>query len=186
MTKLVLFNKPYGVVSQFSSSPPHLTLKDFIPISGVYPAGRLDHDSEGLMILTDNGQIQAQITEPSAVKYKTYWVQVEGQATLEHLLQLRVGVNLGEYISTPALAEIIAPPNLWQRDPPIRMRQKIPTSWLEISICEGKNRQIRKMTAKIGLPTLRLVRVAIGNIKLGDLALGKFTLISFSEFKRLW
>lgn len=182
MTRIILFNKPCGVISQFSPSDPYQTLKDFIQITNVYPAGRLDTDSEGLMILTDNGQIQSKITEPKHNKSKTYLVQVEGLAEESQIEQLRNGIKIDDYFTKPAKVEIVADPDLWERVPPIRFRKNKPTSWLSISISEGKNRQVRRMTAKVGLPTLRLVRIAIGGIQLGDLALGEYKEISQEEF----
>lgn len=183
MTKIILFNKPYGVISQFSPNPPHPTLKEFIPIPGVYPAGRLDTDSEGLMILTNNGSLQAKITDPKFKKYKTYWAQVEGIVHEKQLEQLRQGVDLDDFITAPATAQQLAEPNgLWERNPPIRFRKTVPTSWLEISICEGKNRQVRRMTAKVGLPTLRLIRVAIGGIPLDGLLPGEWREMGYLDF----
>ncbi|MDD3266417.1 MAG: rRNA large subunit pseudouridine synthase E [Burkholderiales bacterium] len=185
MTKVIIFNKPYGVISQFSPSHPHKTLKDFISIPDVYPAGRLDTDSEGLLILTNDGALQAKISDPKHKKYKTYWVQVEGKPTEEQLNMLRVGVDLGEFTTLPAkIIQIAEPADLWERIPPIRDRKNIPTSWIELSICEGKNRQVRKMTAKVGLPTLRLIRVAIGGIRLNDLQLklGSWVEMGYIEF----
>lgn len=183
MSKIILFNKPYGVICQFSPNPPHPTLKEYISLAGVYSAGRLDTDSEGLLILTDDGELQALISEPKYKKFKTYWVQVEGVPSEEQLEQLRSGVDLGDFVSAKAKAKLIdEPQNLWERMPPIRVRKNLPTSWLELSICEGKNRQVRRMTAKVGLPTLRLVRVAIGGIKLDDLKPGQWQEISYSAF----
>lgn len=182
MTKIILFNKPYGVISQFSPNPPHKTLKDFINIADVYPAGRLDTDSEGLMILTDNGKLQSKITEPKYKKNKTYWVQVEGVATSEHIVLLSNGIDLGDFVTSHAHAKIIDEPQLWERIPPVRFRKTVPTLWIEISINEGKNRQVRRMTAKVGLPTLRLVRIAIGGIKLASLGLGEYRVIDEKEF----
>jgi 23S rRNA pseudouridine2457 synthase len=183
MSKIILLNKPYGVICQFSPNPPHPTLKEYIQLAGVYPAGRLDTDSEGLLILTNDGKLQALISEPKYKKYKTYWVQVEGIPSEEQLAQLRAGVDLGDFISAPARVGLIAEPqNLWERTPPIRERKNIPTSWLELAICEGKNRQVRRMTARVGLPTLRLIRAAIGGIKLADLTPGKWREISSAEF----
>lgn len=182
MTKVVIFNKPYGVISQFSPNPPHQTLKDYIPIGDVYPAGRLDTDSEGLMILTNNGKLQAQISDPKYKKSKTYWVQVEGIPSDEQLIQLQNGVDLGDFKTSKANVTRINEPKLWERNPPIRERKLIPTSWLELTICEGKNRQVRRMTAKVGLPTLRLVRVAMGGIRLDDLALGTYREMGYLEF----
>ena len=182
MTKIILFNKPCGVISQFSTSPPHQSLKDYIPVTGVYPAGRLDTDSEGLMILTDNGKLQAQISEPRYNKTKTYWVQVDGLVNDLQIQQLSSGVAIDNYISKPALVSIIEEPVLWDRIPPIRCRKNIPTTWLSIAISEGKNRQIRRMTARVGLPTLRLVRVAIGGVTLSGLPSGQYLEITQQQF----
>lgn len=182
MTKVIIFNKPHGVICQFSPNPPHKTLKEFIDILNVYPAGRLDTDSEGLLILTDDGKLQSLISEPKYGKYKTYWVQVEGEASDEQLEWLRNGVNLGDFISAKAIVKKIDEPELWERNPPVRFRKNIPTSWLEISICEGKNRQVRRMTAKVGLPTLRLVRVAIGGVRLDGLIIGQWREINSQNF----
>lgn len=182
MTKIIIFNKPYGVISQFSPNPPYQTLKDYIPVRDVYPAGRLDTDSEGLMILTNNGKLQAQISDPKYRKNKTYWVQVEGNPSAEQLEQLCNGVDLGDFKTGKAVVNKIDEPQLWKRNPPIRERKSIPTSWLELTICEGKNRQVRRMTAKVGLPTLRLVRVAIGGIRLENLALGEYREMGYLEF----
>ena len=170
---LIQFNKPYGVICQFSPSGNKPTLKDFMVLPNVYPAGRLDTDSEGLLLLTDDGQLQARIADPRHKLPKTYWVEVEGAPTEADLQPLREGVDLGDFVTRPATARMMpAPVALWPRVPPVRFRQAIPTSWLSITISEGKNRQVRRMTAKIGLPTLRLVRVAIGGWSLGDLASG--------------
>lgn len=172
---LILFNKPYGVVCQFSSDGMHPTLKDFLAIPGIYPAGRLDTDSEGLLILTDDGALQHKISHPRHKQPKTYWAQVEGVATPQALERLRNGVDLGDFVTRPAKAKIIPePPGLWPRTPPIRFRKEIPTSWLELTIQEGKNRQIRRMTAKVGLPTLRLIRYRIGEWSLEELAPGEW------------
>ncbi|BCB26338.1 pseudouridine synthase [Sulfurimicrobium lacus] len=170
---LILFNKPYGVICQFSSDGMHPTLKDYVQIPGVYPAGRLDTDSEGLLILTDDGALQHKISHPRHKQAKTYWVQVEGNPTPEALAQLRRGVNLGDFVSQPAKAKIIPePPGLWPRNPPVRFRKEIPTSWIELIIREGKNRQVRRMTAKVGFPTLRLIRSRIGEWSVEGLAPG--------------
>jgi len=170
---LILFNKPYGVISQFSGDGMHPTLKDYVQIPGIYPAGRLDTDSEGLLILTDDGALQHKISHPRHKQAKTYWVQVEGNPTLEALEQLRRGVNLGDFITQPATANLIPePPGLWPRNPPVRFRKAIPTSWIELIIREGKNRQVRRMTAKVGFPTLRLIRYRIGDWSLDGLVPG--------------
>ncbi len=169
----MLLNKPHGVICQFTAQGGHRTLKEFVPVPGVYPAGRLDTDSEGLLALTDDGKLQAAIADPRHKLEKTYWVQVEGVPDSRALEQLRSGVPLGDGTTLPAEARILDPlPALWERDPPIRLRKAIPTSWIELRLREGRNRQVRRMTAAVGLPTLRLVRVAIGPWALGDLAPG--------------
>ncbi len=172
---LILFNKPFNVVCQFSPHEQHSTLKDFIPVLNVYAAGRLDTDSEGLLILTDDGVLQHKISDPKYKEMKTYWAQVEGAATDADLQTLRNGLDLGDFVTKPAAARLIAEPaNLWPRNPPIRERKNIPTTWIEIKISEGKNRQIRRMTAKIGFPTLRLIRYAIGNYTIDNLDNGSY------------
>jgi 23S rRNA pseudouridine2457 synthase len=172
---LIALNKPFGVISKFSPEPGKRTLADFIPIRNVYPAGRLDTDSEGLLLLTDDGVLQARIANPRHKLAKTYWAQVEGLPTDEALAVLRAGVDLGDFVTRPAGARRIEePPGLWPRDPPIRRRAKIPTAWLELTLREGKNRQVRRMTARVGFPTLRLVRARIGNLDLGGLAPGEW------------
>jgi len=172
---LIALNKPFGVISKFSPEPNKRTLADYVPIQGVYPAGRLDTDSEGLLLLTDDGALQARIANPRHKLAKTYWAQVEGLPTEEAIAALRAGVDLGDFVTKPAGARRIEePPGLWPRDPPIRHRAKIPTAWLELTLREGKNRQVRRMTARVGFPTLRLVRAAIGNVGVTGLAPGEW------------
>jgi 23S rRNA pseudouridine2457 synthase len=172
---LLAFNKPFGVISKFSPESERRTLADFIAIPHVYPAGRLDTDSEGLLLLTDDGALQARIADPYHKLEKTYWAQVEGIPTADALATLRNGVDLGEFVTKPASARSIdEPKDLWPRDPPIRYRAKIPTAWIELTLREGKNRQVRRMTARVGFPTLRLVRAAIGKVTLGELAPGEW------------
>ena len=175
MSRLILLNKPYGFLSQFTPEGRWRGLADLIEIPGVYVAGRLDADSEGLLLLTDDGPLQARIADPRYKLSKTYWVQVEGEPTESALEALRVGVRYADFTTRAArvrrlTAEEVA--ELWPRDPPIRFRKAIPTAWIEIIISEGKNRQVRRMTAHVGLPTLRLIRVAIGTATLDGLASG--------------
>ena len=175
MSTIVLLNKPYGVLSQFTPEGRWRALDEFIPLKGVYVAGRLDADSEGLLILTGDGKLQARIADPKHKLEKTYWVQVEGVPDEVALEKLRAGITLSDFSALPAKVRLIdEPAGLWQRDPPIRYRAAIPTSWLEIRIREGKNRQVRRMTAAIGYPTLRLIRAAIGAATLEGLALGQW------------
>lgn len=174
MARLIAFNKPYGVLSQFTGGGPGETLADFVKVPGVYPAGRLDKDSEGLLLLTDNGQLQAQISSPKYNKEKTYLVQVEGVPSDEVLAQLRKGVVLNDGPTRPAKARRIDPPDLWPRDPPVRFRKSVPDSWIELVITEGRNRQVRRMTAAVGLPTLRLVRWRIGDWTLDGVPPGEW------------
>ena len=175
MSTIVLLNKPYGVLSQFTPEGRWRALDEFIPLKGVYVAGRLDADSEGLLILTGDGKLQARIADPKHKLEKTYWVQVEGEPDEVALEKLRAGITLSDFSALPAKVRLIdEPADLWQRDPPIRYRAAIPTSWLEIRIREGKNRQVRRMTAAIGYPTLRLIRAAIGAATLEGLALGQW------------
>jgi 23S rRNA pseudouridine2457 synthase len=173
---LIAFNKPYGVLCQFTdnSTPPRRTLAEFGLPSGVYAAGRLDFDSEGLLLLTDDGTLAHRLTDPRHKQPKTYWVQVEGDPSDEHLATLRSGVELNDGLTRPAHARRIEPPALWPRDPPVRFRKSVPDAWLELTISEGRNRQVRRMTAAVALPTLRLVRVAVGPYRIRDLALGRW------------
>ena len=177
MSQIMLFNKPFSVLSQFTSEPPHRTLVEYITRKGFNAAGRLDKDSEGLLILTNDGKLQQKISNPKYGKFKTYLVQVEGELSEGALDALRQGVNLKDGLSKPAEARRVAEPLIWDRDPPIRERQKIPTSWLELSISEGRNRQVRRMTAATGFPTLRLIRIKIDQWELGDLQPGESKII---------
>jgi 23S rRNA pseudouridine2457 synthase len=174
VSRVVLFNKPYGVLCQFTGNGTRRTLADFLPMPDVYPAGRLDADSEGLVVLTADGALQARIADPRFKLPKLYWAQVEGEPAEAQLGQLRQGVTIGAWLTRPARVQRIGEPALWARDPPIRVRREIPTAWLAIEIAEGKNRQVRRMTAAVGLPTLRLVRVRVGPWALGDLAPGSW------------
>lgn len=168
---LIAFNKPFGVVCKFRPEPDRRTLADYIDLANVYPAGRLDTDSEGLLLLTDDGALQARIANPRFKLAKVYWAQVEGAPTEGALSQLRNGVDLGDFKTEPAGARLIdEPDNLWSREPPIRWRARIPTAWLELTLREGKNRQVRRMTARVGFPTLRLVRASMGEVSVHDLA----------------
>ena len=173
---LIAFNKPYGVLCQFTdrSTPPRRTLAEFGLPPDVYAAGRLDHDSEGLLLLTDDGALAHRLTDPRHKQPKTYWVQVEGEPSDAQLDALRGGVVLNDGPTRPAKAQRLDSPTLWPRDPPVRFRKTVPDAWLEIVIGEGRNRQVRRMTAAVGLPTLRLVRVAIGPHRLGTLASGQW------------
>lgn len=172
---LIAFNKPFGVLCKFSPEPGRPTLADYLQMPNVYPAGRLDTDSEGLLLLTDDGPLQARIADPNHKLAKVYWAQVEGEPTEAALRMLREGVDLGEFVTRPAGARLIEQPaDLWPRDPPIRYRAKIPTAWIELTLREGKNRQVRRMTAKSGFPTLRLVRAAIGRVSVSGMMLGEW------------
>ena len=171
---LIVFNKPFNVLSQFTDKEGRRTLAEFIPVPRVRPAGRLDYDSEGLLLLTDDGALRARIAEPKHKLPKTYWVQVEGTPTTDALEQLRNGVMLNDGRTRPADVRPIPEPELWPRDPPIRMRRNIPTAWIELILTEGRNRQVRRMTAAVGFPTLRLVRVAVGPYRLDGLEPGEW------------
>ena len=181
MAELILFNKPFQVLSQFTderqptSKPSRATLADWISQPAIYPAGRLDYDSEGLLLLTSDGQLQHRIASPQGKMEKTYWVQVEGLITPQALRQQEQGVQLKDGITRPALARAMDEPAVWLRNPPVRFRQNIPTSWLELTICEGRNRQVRRMTAALGFPTLRLIRYRIGDWSLGSLEPGQYS-----------
>ncbi|MBL0028301.1 MAG: pseudouridine synthase [Rhodanobacteraceae bacterium] len=175
---IVLFNKPYDVLCQFTDGQGRRVLGDFINVPGVYPAGRLDRDSEGLLVLTDDGALAHRLTDPRHAHRKTYRVQVEGDPRDEQLDALRRGVQLNDGPTRPAeVRRIDAPPGLWPRDPPIRVRQSVPDAWIELTISEGRNRQVRRMTAAVGLPTLRLIRVASGDYTLDDLQPGACRII---------
>ena len=175
----ILFNKPYGVLSQFTPEAGHQALNEFGLPLGVYAAGRLDHDSEGALLLSDNGKLIKKLLDPKFEHPRTYLAQVDGQITPEAMHQLEKGVNIKGYHTKPCKAEIVSEPeNLWERIPPIRYRANIPTSWVRLTLIEGKNRQVRHMTAAVGFPTLRLIRVQIGNIALGDLQPGKWRVVN--------
>jgi 23S rRNA pseudouridine2457 synthase len=174
MSRIILFNKPYGVLCQFRAVPARQTLKDYIGAPDVYPAGRLDADSEGLVVLTDDGALQHRISDPRHKLPKTYWAQVEGVPTRDALAYLQKGVDLGDFVTLPVTATMAPAPDwLWPREPPIRERKRIPASWLELTLLEGKNRQVRRMTAAVGFPTLRLIRFGVGAWNLAGLAPGQ-------------
>jgi 23S rRNA pseudouridine2457 synthase len=177
LARLILFNKPFGVLCQFTDErigPPRPTLADYISVPGVYPAGRLDADSEGLLVLTDDGRLQARIADPRFKLAKTYLAQVEGEPDEGSLDKLRAGVRLKDGMTLPADTEAIPDPQLWPRDPPIRVRKSVPDSWLRLTIREGRNRQVRRMTAAIGFPTLRLVRWSVGEWSVDGLGPGEW------------
>lgn len=185
MPKLVLFNKPCGALSQFTDAGGRPTLADYLPVPGVYVAGRLDRDSEGLLVLTDDGALQARISHPRHKQPKTYWAQVEGVPAETDLAPLRRGVELSDGRTLPAdVRRIAEPAQLWPRDPPIRYRATIPTAWLEITLREGRNRQVRRMTAAVGYPTLRLIRYRIGVWTLDGLAPGQWRELGANSFYR--
>jgi len=176
---IILFNKPFDVLCQFTDEHGRKTLADFIKQKNVYAAGRLDRDSEGLVVLTDDGKLQHKITDPKNKEYKTYWVQVEGEITDKAIQQLKTGITLKDGLTKPASAKKIPQPRgLWPRVPPIRERKHIPTSWIELSITEGRNRQVRRMTAATGFPTLRLIRYSIGEWTIDGIANGDYRVVS--------
>jgi 23S rRNA pseudouridine2457 synthase len=181
MNQIILFNKPFNVLCQFTDTEGRRTLGDFIKIPRAYAAGRLDYDSEGLVVLTDNGNLQHRISDPKNKMPKTYLVQVEGIPAKEKLMQLEKGIMLKDGMTEPAQVEIIKEPDLWPRNPPIRFRKRIPTSWIKLTIAEGRNRQVRRMTAAIGHPTLRLVRWSVGQWTVESLKPGEWKSIPVSN-----
>ncbi|MFK0734640.1 MAG: rRNA large subunit pseudouridine synthase E [Gloeotrichia echinulata GP01] len=185
--RYIIFYKPYGVLSQFTQdTPTQITLKDYIQVPDVYPVGRLDWDSEGLMLLTNNGKLQHRLSDPRFGHKRTYWVQVERIPDEDAIKKLQIGVQIQDYCTRPAEVRLLsAEPALPERNPPIRFRKNVPTAWLEMTLTEGKNRQVRRMTASVGFPTLRLVRVSIAHLKLDDLQLGEWRDLTPSEVKFL-
>ena len=182
----VLLNKPFQVLSQFTSeSPGCRTLAEFVSIPEIYPVGRLDFDSEGLLLLTDDGKLQHRLSDSRFAHPRTYWVQVEGQVTPAALERLRGGFQIRDYRTRPCRSRLLAEPKLWTRDPPVRYRKNIPTSWIEITLTEGRNRQVRHMTAAVGFPTLRLVRVALGPLRIDELAPGERRFLTAEEVTSL-
>ncbi len=179
MSRLILFNKPYGIICQFTAKAGHQSLKDFISLPGFYPAGRLDANSEGLVLLTDDGRLQNRISDPKYKLSKTYWVQVEGVPNEMVLKKIRQGIVLKEFKTQPAQADLMDEPNiLWSRSPPIRFRKNVPTTWMVLILSEGKNRQVRRMTAAVSFPTLRLIRYAIGKYPLRGIAPGEWRMLN--------
>ncbi len=179
MPKIILFNKPYNVLTQFRAEGERQTLADFINDPSLRVAGRLDRDSEGLLLLTNDGVVNARLTQPKQKQFKTYWVQVDGEPTEETIATLKRGVMLNDGITLPAKIQRMEMPEIWPRTPPVRFRAQIPTSWLEIQICEGRNRQVRRMTAAVGHPTLRLIRAQIGPYRLDDIAPGEWRAVDY-------
>lgn len=177
MSKLIIFNKPFHVLSQFTDETGRKTLSDFINIQKVYPAGRLDFDSEGLLLLTDDGKLQSLISHPKYKLTKTYWVQVEGIADQQHCEKLLDGIELKDGLACAINCKTIIQPDVWDRNPPIRVRKTIADSWIELSISEGRNRQVRRMTAAVGLPTLRLIRAKIGKVSIKDVSIGEHKVV---------
>jgi 23S rRNA pseudouridine2457 synthase len=184
--RYILLNKPYEVLTQFTDEHGRATLKDFVPVPGIYPVGRLDFDSEGLLLLTDDKALQHRLSDPKFKVPKTYWAQVEGAVSEEALEKLRRGVKIKEGLTAPARAEILPDPvEVWERSTPIRFRASIPTSWLQITISQGMNRQVRKMCAAVGLPCLRLIRASIDELHLGGLAPGEWRELTLEESRKL-
>jgi 23S rRNA pseudouridine2457 synthase len=185
--RYIIFHKPYGVLSQFTQeSPKHITLKEYIDVPDVYAVGRLDWDSEGLLLLTNDGQLQHRLAHPRFGHQRTYWAQVERIPDLDAIYKLQSGVEIQDYRTRPAQVRLLLEePSVVQRIPPIRFRKSIPTAWLEMTLTEGKNRQVRRMTAAVGFPTLRLIRISIGNIQLDDLSPGQWRELTPLEVTRL-